>query len=448
VDLSTQRAVVIGLGRSGVAAARLCAARGAQVVGFDTAPLEGLGEAVRALAEQPGVEVRAAAEPAPADLRKADLVVISPGVPGSAALVEAERRGVEIISELELASRFLADPIVLIGGTNGKSTVTALVGRMLSAARSRIFVGGNFGTPLCEAVGARWDALVVEISSFQAERVPTLHARTAALLNISEDHLDRYPDFAAYARAKGNPFAVLTEQDVAVLPAGDQACAEQASRGRARQVTFAAEPDTGDVSPSGADIHDRLTGARYPLAELKLPGRHNLQNACAAIAVAASMGAVPEAIRRGLGLFDGLRHRTELVAEHGGVVYYDDSKGTNVGAAVAALSGLPQPRVVLIAGGRDKQGSYEPLVAALHERGRALVVLGEAADRIARAAAGVLPIVRAAGMAEAVSLARALAQPGDAVLLSPACSSFDMFQSYSQRGEAFAAAVRSAVGGS
>jgi UDP-N-acetylmuramoylalanine--D-glutamate ligase len=262
------------------------------------------------------------------------------------------------------------------------------------------------------------------------------------LLNITEDHLDRYPGFAAYAEAKGNPFAVMEADDVAVVPAGDRECARQAARGRAMVVTFGLRAGEGGVGPDEhGDIVDRLRGEVYRGAELRIRGRHNLANACAAIAAAAALGAHPSAIAQALASFTGLAHRNVLVAELSGVRYYDDSKATNVGAAVAALSGLCEARAVLIAGGRDKLGSYAPLVEALRAHGRALVVLGEAADRIAAAAAGVLPIVHASSIGDAVTAAAALARPGDAVLLSPACSSYDMFSSYKARGAAFAAAV-------
>ncbi|MCC6524650.1 MAG: UDP-N-acetylmuramoyl-L-alanine--D-glutamate ligase [Polyangiaceae bacterium] len=440
MDLRGRSVAIVGLGQSGIAAATLCLRKGARVTVCDEAARERLPPEALGL-EAAGA--RLACGPLSADLLcAAELVVVSPGVPAREAVAAAERAGREVVSELELAARFLVAPIALVGGTNGKSTVTALTHAMLAAALPRVFVGGNFGTPLSAAVDQPFDALVVEISSFQAERVPTLHARAAALLNVTEDHLDRYPSFQAYADAKGNPFVRQTPDDVAVIPEGDALCAAQAARGRARVVRFGTEPGRGDVAPEGDAIVDRRDGARYSLARFQLRGRHNLANAAAAVALSRGMGAPVEAVARGLEGFAGLAHRTVLVAEHDGVSYYDDSKGTNVGAAVAALSGLAEPRAVLIAGGRDKQGSYGPLVQALRDRGRALVVVGEAAERIAAAAGDALPVVRAATLAEAVARAAELARPGDAVLLSPACSSYDMFRDYKERGEVFVAAVR------
>jgi UDP-N-acetylmuramoylalanine--D-glutamate ligase len=442
MDVAGKTAVVVGLGRSGVAAATLLLDRGARVVATDVTPREGASAAVMALEER-GAMLALGGHP-DAIFAAADFVVMSPGVPSFPALEAFERSGREVIGELELASRYLAGPIVLVGGTNGKSTTTALVGAMFAAAGRRTFVGGNFGTPPAEVAAEPFEVWVLEISSFQAERVPTLNARAHALLNVTDDHLDRYPSFAAYADAKGNPFARMTPEDLAVIPRGDAICARQAARGGARVVTFGAVPGDpeADVVLDGASLVHRPLSYVFPRSLLRVEGWHNAQNACAAIAVAADLGVPRDAIERALSAFEGLGHRTVFVAEIGGVRYYDDSKGTNVGAAVAALRGLAEARAVLIAGGRDKLGDYAPLVEALRDRGRALVLLGEAADRIAAAAAGAVPIARAGSMEEAVRLSRELALPGDAVLLSPACSSFDMFRSYAHRGDVFARAVK------
>jgi len=445
MDLRGKTAIVIGLGRSGVAAASLLLSRGARVIASDAAPREKLSAAAIAL-EQRGAEIVAGGHP-DAIFARADLVVISPGVPSFPALDAFERSGREVIGEMELASRLVTAPIALIGGTNGKSTTTALVGEMLRAAGKKTFVGGNFGQPLAEVVGEPWDVIVLEISSFQAERVPTLHAKVHALLNVTDDHLDRYASFDAYADAKGNPFVNMTPADAAVIPHGDALCAKQAARGGARVVTFSATDESATVRPFGDYVVDRDGWHRIPLDAVKIPGRHNLANVCAALAVAAELG-VPfddgpgSAFERAVRGFRGLDHRTVLVGEIGGVRWYDDSKGTNVGASVTALLGLDEPRAVLIAGGRDKLGDYAPLVDALRDKGRALVLIGEAADRIEAAARGAAPIRRAGSMDEAVRIAREFALPGDAVLLSPACSSFDMFRDYKERGDVFARAVR------
>lgn len=438
MDLRGKRAVVVGLGRSGVAAARLLSAKGARVTANDGAPRDRVPVAAALEAEGMALALGGHDD---AIFDDADLVVVSPGVPSFPAIDRAEGRGVPVIGEMELASRFVSAPIALIGGTNGKSTTTALVHAMMAASGVRSFIGGNFGVPLAEVVDQTWDVIVLEISSFQAERVPTLHARAHALLNITDDHLDRYPSFDAYAAAKGNPFARMTDRDAAVIPLGDAIVAKQAARGAARHVTFSALDPSADVAREGDRIVHRPSGASFALASLTIKGDHNVANACAAIAVAAEMGAGEGAIAAALASFEGLGHRTVLVGEIDGVRYYDDSKGTNVGASVAALRGLNEPKAVLIAGGRDKLGAYEPLVAALRDRGRALVVIGEAAEKIADAARGAVPIARAGSMQEAVEKAREFAHFGDAVLLSPACSSFDMFKDYKDRGDAFTRAV-------
>ncbi len=446
MNLQGQQVAVIGLGKSGVAAAALCRRRGAIVSAYDAKPPEQISEAASALADS-GVklfhgELRADW------IAAMTTIVLSPGVPERQLVKVLGRVPDGIISELDLAARYLDAPIALVGGTNGKSTVTAWVSDMLTKSSQRVFTGGNFGTPLCAAIGDPYDSLVVEISSFQAEHVPTLRARVHALLNISEDHLDRYDSFADYAMAKGNPFANMAASDVAVLPAGDPGCAAQAARGGARAVTFGIGPSAADVSPDSTEIIDRVRQHRYPLSELRMRGRHNVANACAAIAVAAELGATTEAIAQSLMTFEGLAHRHVLVAEIDGVSYYDDSKATNVGAAVAALRGLDEPRAVLIAGGRDKFGAFESLVEALRDRGRGLVTIGEAAERLREAVGAVVPVEHAGNMADAVDRAANMARAGEAVLLSPACSSFDMFDSYAQRGDAFAAAVRTRGGSS
>ena len=429
MELQGQRVIVVGLGKSGLAAARLCRERGASVVGTDSAPLERLSPEVQALE----LELHAGGHDA-VRFTEADLVVISPGVPMFPALELAERAGVEVIGELELACRFLTAPIVAIGGTNGKSTTTTLVAALLEAGGLRIFAGGNLGEPAAAAVGKTWDAVVLEVSSFQLERAPLFHPRVNVLLNVTEDHLDRYPSFALYADAKGNSFLNQEPGDVAVIPFGDDLCEQQARRGRGDRVTFGA---AGDYAVEAGSVLEAKSGERFDLNKAKLHGAHNHANAAAAIAAVRALDVGTEAVQRGLERFEPLAHRMALVGELAGIRFYDDSKGTNVGAAVTALNGLTERRGVLIAGGRDKQGSYEPLVEALRARGRAVVVIGEAAEKIFAAVGGALPVEHAKDMNEAVRRAFGLAERGDAVLLSPACSSFDMFKSYAERGDRF-----------
>jgi UDP-N-acetylmuramoylalanine--D-glutamate ligase len=441
VELSGRRVLVVGLGKSGIAAARLCAARGASVTATDRRTLEALPPETRGLCEA-GVTLEVGGH-VEASFESADLIILSPGVPAIAPVVAAERRGVSILGELELAASFCEGTIVAITGTNGKSTVTTLIGEAMARTGRPTFVGGNLGTPLTDVVGtpaaARDGVLVVEVSSFQLERATRLRPHVALLLNVTEDHLDRYPCFAAYAAAKARVFAAQTREDHAVVPAGDVVCESLARAGRARLWSYG-EGARASVVREGDAIVDRETGARFPLSLLRIQGSHNVTNAMSAVLAARLAGAPPEGIAEAIASFTGLPHRMQLVAEKDAVRYYDDSKATNVGAAVKALEGVAG-KAVLIAGGRDKGGDYAPLRAEVARKARAVVLLGEAADLMDHALAGAAPIERAADMRDAVRRARRLAAPGDVVLLAPACSSYDMFRDYNERGDVFCAVV-------
>lgn len=442
------RVVVVGLGRSGVAAALLCRRKGAVVVATDSAPLEKLSPAARALAAE-GIELIVGGHEGAA-LERASLIVISPGVPSFPALDAAERAGVRVIGEIELAARYLSTiPIVAITGSNGKSTTVTLTGELLKALGGRPFVGGNLGEPPSEIVpqvggpsALAYDALVLEISSFQAERMPSFRPRAAALLNVSPNHLDRYRDYDHYVETKGNLFVNQTAEDLAVVPALEERCVAMARRGGAKIVLFGpASSAEASFVYDRESVIDRVRGVAFARKDIRLPGDHNALNVCATLALVSDRAPDPEVVRSLLASFEGLPHRIVRVGVVAGVSYYDDSKGTNVGATVAAVRGLPEQRVVLIAGGRDKLGSYDPLVEALRDRGRGAVLIGEAADRLAEAIGDAVPVVRADSMKSAVDASRGLAQVGDAVLLSPACSSFDMFRDYKHRGDAFVEAV-------
>jgi UDP-N-acetylmuramoylalanine--D-glutamate ligase len=428
---------VVGLGASGVAAALLASKRGARVLGMDTRSKEQLGAAAAQL-EAGGVALSLGAHDEGA-LLASKLIVVSPGVPQFPALERALAQGIPVLGEVEFAVQSLEHPapIVAIGGTNGKSTVTTLVGAMLGAAGGKVFVGGNLGEPLASHTHEAFSAVVLEVSSFQMERVATFKPKVSALLNITADHLDRYAGFDDYAQAKGQAFLQQGEGDVAVVPAHDAGCLAQAQRGKGRVVTFG---PGGDVDVS--DVVITRGKELYPRAEIALQGGHNALNCAAAIACAREMGVSENIVRAVLREFTGLPHRMAFVATVGDVRYYDDSKGTNVGASVTALLGTKEPKVVLIAGGKDKGGSYEPLVSAMAQKGRAIVLIGEAKDLIAKAMGTVVPAAMATDMADAVRRAREFAKPGDAVLLSPACASFDMFRDYKHRGDEFVAAVR------
>ena len=451
-SLAGTRVVVVGLGRSGVAAARLCRRYGADVIAVDHAAPEKLSAAARALSEI-GISV-VAGDLSAVEFGRASFVVISPGVPSFAELAAAEAAGLSVIGEVELAWRYLPDvPVIAITGSNGKSTTVTLTGEILSAIGKRPFVGGNLGEPPCEIVPQPdesghlspfgYDSVVLEISSFQAERIPTFRPSAAALLNVSPNHLDRYDGFDQYVAAKGNIFVNQKASDVAVAPIDDERCVAQARRGDGELLRFGEKSHPlARYVYDAKEIVDRTTGDRFARSDIRLPGDHNALNICAALALCSRFQPNADAVRELLARFEGLAHRIVRVTTVAGVTYYDDSKGTNVGATVAAVRGLPEARIVLIAGGRDKLGSYEPLVEALRARGRGAVLIGEAAPRIAEAIGDAVPVVHASSMEEAVLASARLAQAGDAVLLSPACSSFDMFRDYKHRGDVFVAAVR------
>ena len=438
-ELHGKYVVIVGLGASGVAAARLCLRRGARVVANDSKPRDAFSDVAREL-ESLGATVVAGRHRG-AGIEEAEIVVVSPGVPPLAEVATAEANGAAVWSEIELAVRSMTHPapVIAVGGTNGKSTTASLVAGFLSAHELAVFLGGNLGEPLADHADERFDVVVLEVSSFQMERLDRFRPHVSALLNVTEDHLDRYAGLESYACAKGNAFVRQSENDWAVVPAGDSVCMGQARRGRARILTFG---PGGTVDVEENAVHDHATDMRVGQSDIALVGKHNLLNVAASIACVRPFGVGSDAMRRVLREFRGLPHRTALVARVRGVGFYDDSKGTNVGAAVTALEGLRESKAVLIAGGRDKGGSYGPLAEALVRRGRAAVLIGEAADAIARAIDDRVRVRRASSMQQAVRLAASFAAEGDAVLLSPACSSFDMYRDYKQRGEDFVRAVR------
>ena len=448
--LQGKRILVVGLGRSGLAAVRLLRSRGAHVVANDARTVEELGDAALEM-HALGAELALGGHD-PALFRKVDQIVLSPGVPPMAAIDAADRAGVPIASEVELASWFMSATVIGITGTNGKSTVTTLVGEMCEASGRPTFVGGNLGRPLCEVANteaAQGGYVVVELSSYQLERVSELRVQVGALLNLSEDHLDRYASFAEYSAAKANLFRCQRAGDAAVIPAGDALCAQLAAAGPAAVHLFGGKD--GAVRVQGGELYDEAYGSLIDVAQLRIRGAHNLANAAAAALCARLAGVPVQPIRSALRSFAGLPHRMQHVADIDGVAYFDDSKATNVGATVAALDGLAPSvqRIVLIAGGKDKGGDYGPMRERLERCARAVVVIGEARPLITRALAEVsYPVTEAESLEGAVEVARRNAQPGDAVLLAPACASFDMFRSYAHRGEVFQAAVQRLHGGS
>jgi UDP-N-acetylmuramoylalanine--D-glutamate ligase len=430
--------LVVGLARSGAAAARLLASRGERVIGVDS----GRPEGAERLAEA-GVEVNLDVD-GTSLLEGVRTVVKSPGVPNGAAVIAAAReRGLEVVGELELAWRAIPNRFAAVTGTNGKTTTAELLGELYRAAGEPVSVAGNVGTPLASLVGelAEESTVVCECSSFQLEDADGFAPECAVFLNLAPDHLDRHPTAAQYLAAKLRIFARQGNDDVAVFNGDDPALSGVDLGGCARRVRFCVGPDPDcEVSLSEGTIFF----AGEPLieaAELKLAGEHNIQNAMAAAAAALAMGLDREAVQAGLRSFEGLPHRLEKVAEIDGVAFVNDSKATNVSAATAALRSF-EGGVHAILGGQPKGESFEPLAEPVRERCAAVYLIGEAADGIAAALAGSgVAIKRGESLEDAVAAAAAAAQPGEAVLLSPACASFDAFRDYEQRGEAFRVAV-------
>jgi UDP-N-acetylmuramoylalanine--D-glutamate ligase len=436
-----RRALVIGFQRTGRALARVLAARGTAVRVADARDAAALGVDPAAW---PGVEFHLGVAPSPALLDGVDLVLPSPGVPREQpALAAAAARGIAVASEIELAVRLRAATLVAITGTNGKSTTTSLVGRALELAGRPTFTGGNLGRPLIEAVDTDAEIWVAEVSSFQLEWVERFHPAVGCLLNVTPDHLDRHASFAAYRNAKARLFAAQTAGDAAVVNRDDPAAAEIGRTLAARVWTFGHDPVADGAFVDGESVRLRLSGAdeRIALHRTRLTGRHNTENIMAAGLVARLAGAPLAAVQEAVDTLAPLPHRLALVTERGGVRWYDDSKATNVGAAVKSLASFAGP-VVLLAGGVDKGGDYAPLARAARDKVRLALVFGQARERIAAA-------LRPAGVAvrvvddlpQAVRDAAGAAEPGDTVLLAPACSSFDMFTDYVARGRAFERAV-------
>lgn len=444
--LKERRVVVVGLARTGLASARLLAKLGARATVTDRKEASELASAVEELPE--GVEAVLGGHPLEL-FRGAHLVVTSPGVPWEARPLRAARKaGVEVISEIELVWRLLPAPWVAVTGSNGKSTTTTLIGQMAEAGGLRVAVGGNIGLPLAgmvdQAAGA--DYIVAEISTFQLEGVKEFRPAVALILNVTEDHLDRHGSFEAYAALKRRIYAAQEGSDSVVLNDGDPVLLGWGREGTSRRYAFRA---TGPVDRGtflyGREVRWREDGREevlYGMGSLSGDARRNIENVLAATCAARLMGLGPEAMVHALGRFRGLEHRLEEVAEVGGVVFINDSKGTNVGAVLSALRAMDRP-FVLIAGGQDKGGDFSPLRKPVAEKARGVVLVGEAAGRLAKVFNGCSPVESAESLEEAVRRAFSLARPGDAVLLSPACASFDMFRDFEERGRCFKAAVRS-----
>ncbi len=458
VELAGARVTVMGLARSGVAASRLLQAAGARVTVADRKESAELTSALGAIdRDHVGVTVGPQYE---SSLDAADLVVISPGVPYRLASLEAvRRRGVKVISELELASQFFRSPLLAITGTNGKSTTVTLIGKFLAESGKRAFVGGNLGTALSEAAvedlrasqegkPSPFDYLVVEVSSFQLETIDRFRPWVAALLNVTVDHQDRYDSLDEYVAAKQRIFENQVASDFALFNLDDERVAALRHRVRATRLGFTTASTIGVDLYGGTYLEgDRMvttvTGVRQEIcrrSEIRIIGHHNVQNVMAASTYAVLCGCPLDAIRRVLTTFPGLEHALEIVRERRGVRFVNDSKGTNVDATLKALESIDQP-IWLIAGGRDKGGDFSRLTLVISRRVTHVILIGEAAPMLRQAWKGVASMSEAATLRDAVDLAAQGASPGDVVLLSPACASFDMFADYQDRGRQFKALV-------
>jgi UDP-N-acetylmuramoylalanine--D-glutamate ligase len=435
-------AVIVGLGRTGVSVARHLASRGFCLAVTDSrAEPPGL-DALRVIA--PDAVVRAGAFDA-ALLAGADCVVVSPGVAPTGPFFDAARAsGLEIVGDIELFARAVAAPVVGITGTNGKSTVTALVGLMAAEAGMAVRVGGNLGEPALDLLGDPATGLyVLELSSYQLDGTSSLRLEAGAVLNVTEDHLDRYGTIAAYAASKARIFAHCA---TAVINLDDPLVATMPRAGQ-RTLTFslragvAADFALAQRGSAGRWWLTRRGERLLPVDEMRIAGLHNAANALAALALGDALALPVPAMLAALRAFPGLPHRAQWIADVAGVHYVNDSKGTNVGATLAAVAGYAGPLVV-IAGGDGKGQDFSPLAAAFRGKVRVAVLIGRDAPALARALSGACEIERATGLDEAVRIASRRAQPGDTVLLSPACASLDMFRDYAHRGEVFERAVR------
>lgn len=450
MDVKGRKVLVVGAARSGIASARFLAQRGATVALNDRKPLaEWSAEALGLKTEGVGL---VEGEPPSWLLDQVDLVVLSPGVPTKAIPIRyADRRGAEVIGEIELASRFLRGRVVAITGTNGKTTTTSLIGEMLKDAGLNVQVGGNIGKALISMVDSSRDDgwNVVEVSSFQLETIVDFHPAVAAVLNVTPNHMDRYDSLMDYAAAKHNVFRNQQAGDVAILNADDEIVSSWAAGLRAHVVRFSVQRELADgLFLRGRDLVSRTDqGERMLMTrdEMQLRGTHNVENVLAAMAAGLACGAPPDSLRETVRRFRPVEHRLEEVGEIKGVRFVNDSKATSVDATMKALEafGDQSGKVVLILGGRGKQAPYSPLADLIKDGVRKMVLIGEDASQIELELGTTVPYEHAADMSDAVRKSFAAAQPGDVVLLAPACASFDMFDSFEHRGKVFKEEVQS-----
>jgi len=440
MELNGKKVLVVGLARTGIAAAKFLKTKHSIV---STTEMRPKAEMAGEIQELEGLDIQMEWGGHQTEtFLKQDLIVVSPGVALNIIPIQrALKKGIRVISEVELAYHFIRIPIIAVTGTNGKTTTTLLLGEMLKEEGRKVGVGGNVGDPLILFAegGDRWEALVVEISSFQLEAIEDFRPRWSVLLNITEDHLDRYSRVDDYIEAKARIFLNQTSEDVAILNRDDPIVMKLAENVKAKKFFFSLKERLNEGAfLNGQSMTFRLGTKEedYPLARASLKGIHNVENMMAALTAARIYGCSRNGIEEGLARFKGLEHRLEFVREIGGVRFYNDSKGTNVGSVVKSLQSFSEP-VILIAGGKDKNGDLKPLRELIQHRVKRLILIGEAKERMERELGGLTDTATAETLKEAVLSAYQSAKRGEVVLLSPACSSFDMFNDYKERGRVF-----------
>jgi UDP-N-acetylmuramoylalanine--D-glutamate ligase len=440
IELRGKRVLVVGLARTGVASALFCAARGARVTASDARSEGEIGEAAGRL-RQAGCALELGGHAIPT-FQSQDLIVPSPGVPANLpGLVAARGAGIPIWSEIELASRFLRGKLIAITGSNGKTTTTALAGHILAGAGMQVIVAGNIGTPLISRVDDSKESTVTvaEVSSFQLEWIDSFRPDVSVVLNLTPDHLDRHASFEDYCRAKLRLFENQSDRDFAVINADDPVAARQApSRPQLRWFSRSRRVAAGASLLNGKIVFRDEGGETVLLdrADIALRGEHNAENVLAAASAAWLAGVPAAAIAGGVRSFPGVEHRLEFVAEIGGVQFFNDSKATNVDAALKAIAAFSEGLFVIL-GGKDKGSDYAPLIEPLRRHARLVLLIGAAAEKIDAQINGSFPSIHAGTLDRALALACQRAQPGDTVLLAPACASFDQFENYEHRGRVF-----------
>ena len=442
--MQIKKAAVIGIGKTGLATAAFLAKKGISIAVTDEKPPSQWGEALNFLKNLPS-ELTISPY-GPEILADCDLVVPSPGVyPGHPILAEAVRAGIDILSELELAFRFLKTPMIAITGTNGKTTTTSLIGAILRQAGKKVFVGGNIGDPLIGYADGPQDAdwVVIEVSSFQLQWVRDFHPKIALLLNVAPDHLDYHGNLAAYREIKERIFARQTSGDLAILNGNAAALVSLGNRLKAQTEFFhcgASSPAVfrGMFPDGNILVHILPDGKReeYPAGMINIPGKHNLENVMAAVMAARGCGCPVADITKAVEEFRGLPHRIEYVHEKNGVRFYDDSKGTNVDAVLRAIESFSEP-IILLLGGRDKDGDFETLIPSIRKNVKETVLFGEAGEKIHGLIGKKVKTSMQKTLKAALQAAFAHASQGDVVLLSPGCASFDEFKNYKERGNCF-----------